>query len=362
MQVLAKPTRFLLFLFLLFGGLYIARTVLIPLAIGGLLAALFSSVCDCLEKRGVNRGMATLLCIVCFVLVVSGIVLLLALQSSDLVKNMDDIKQRLTAFMEPIRQFVSTTLGIEPQEQKAIVAKQTSDGGSLSSIIKTVIESVMGVLVDLVLILVYTYLLLYFRGHLKGFILRLVAKNRQTEAREVIDQSSEVAQRYLIGLFTIIAMLWVLYGVGFTIVGVKQAVFLAILCGLLEMIPFIGNLTGSLLAVLVSLAQGGDSRVVLGILVVYGIVQFTQTYLIEPLVVGNEVSINPLFTILVIVVGEAVWGVSGMILALPALGVVKVICDHVEPLKPYGFLIGQEKPEKESSGMVDKLKHLLRKA
>lgn len=142
--------------------------------------------------------------------------------------------------------------------------------------------------------------------------------------------------------------------------GVKQAIFLAILCGLLEMIPFVGNLTSSLLTILFSVAQGGDSRMVLGIILVYGTVQFTQTYLLEPMVVGNEVNINPLFTILVLVIGEAVWGIPGMILALPVLGVVKVICDHVEPLKPYGFLIGQDKKE-DSGGFMDKIKNLFHK-
>jgi predicted PurR-regulated permease PerM len=95
-----------------------------------------------------------------------------------------------------------------------------------------------------------------------------------------------------------------------------------------------------------SVAQGGDMTMIVGIIVTYGIVQFLQTYLLEPLVVGAEVNIHPLFTIIGIVVGELVWGIPGMILAIPLLGIVKIVCDNVEPLKPYGYLIGEERKRK----------------
>ncbi|WP_345247593.1 AI-2E family transporter [Nibrella saemangeumensis] len=360
MQPLIKPIRLLVFLFLLFAGLYYARTILIPLAFGGLLAALFSSLSDRLEKKGVSRAVAALLCIVCFVLVIAGFISLIAWQSSDLFSDIAGIKERVNSFIDQARQFISTKFGIEPQQQKAIIDKQSAGGGGMSSTVTKILDTMMGIAVDLILTLVYTFLLLYLRDHIKKFILRLVDNDQRPKTLEVIEESSQVAQRYLTGLFTMISLLWVMYGIGFSIVGVKQAIFLAILCGLLEMIPFVGNLTGALLAILVNLTQGSDTQVLLGIVIVYGIVQFTQTYLLEPLVVGSEVSINPLFTILVIVVGEAVWGVSGMILAIPALGVIKVICDHVEPLKPIGFLIGAEE-KKKSPGLADKIKKLFHK-
>lgn len=95
---------------------------------------------------------------------------------------------------------------------------------------------------------------------------------------------------------------------------------------------------------------------IIGVLITYVIVQFIQSYLLEPLVVGAEVNINPLFTILIIIAGETIWGIPGMILAIPVLGIIKIICDHVEPLKPYGFLIGEDKKPKKERGFVSKIK------
>ena len=137
-----------------------------------------------------------------------------------------------------------------------------------------------------------------------------------------------------------------MYGIAFSIVGVKNAIFFAIICGLLEIVPFVGNLIGNTLTILVSVAQGGDMNLVIGILITYGLVQFLQTYILEPLVVGAEVDINPVATIAGLVAGELLWGIPGMVLAIPILGITKIICDNIEPLKPYGYLIGEERKRK----------------
>jgi predicted PurR-regulated permease PerM len=190
----------------------------------------------------------------------------------------------------------------------------------------------------------------------KSFVL-LVSRQEKENAKEIMESSCKVAQKYLTGLALMIVSLWIMYFIGFTIVGVKNAVFFAILCGLLEIVPFVGNLTGTALTVLFSLAQGASTNHIIGIVVTYATIQFLQTYFLEPLVVGKEVSIHPVFTILGIVAGEFIWGIPGMILALPVLGIVKIICDHIESLKPYGFLIGDEK-KGEKRSLIEKFKTL----
>ena len=86
-----------------------------------------------------------------------------------------------------------------------------------------------------------------------------------------------------------------------------------------------GNLTGNLITIIAVVMQGGSVSMILGVMATYATVQFLQTYILEPLVVGKGVSINPLFTIAGIVAGELVWGVPGMILAIPIMGIIKII-------------------------------------
>ena len=82
---------------------------------------------------------------------------------------------------------------------------------------------------------------------------------------------------------------------------------------------------------------------VLGVFISYVIVQFIQTYFLETLVVGEKVNINPLLTIAGLIVGELVWGIAGMVLTIPLLGMAKIIFDNIKPLQPLGFLLGKAK-------------------
>ena len=188
-----------------------------------------------------------------------------------------------------------------------------------------------------------------------------VPKTEKKNTEQVIFEARGVAQKYLTGMSWMILCLWIMYSIGFSIVGVKYAVLFAVLCGLLEIVPFVGNLTGNIITIFAVLMQGGGGGMILGVLITYAIVQFLQTYILEPLVVGSGVNINPLFTIGGIVAGELVWGVPGMILAIPTVGMAKIICDHIEPLKPYGFLIGEEPKKKNKGGLVEKIKGIFKK-
>src|SRR5690606_6478299 len=109
-----------------------------------------------------------------------------------------------------------------------------------------------------------------------------------------------------------------------------QPIMFALICGTLEIVPFIGNLAGTLLTVIMALVQGGGTGMVIGVISVYAVVQFVQTYILETLVVGTEVNLNPLFTIVALVLGEILWGIPGMIIAIPMLAMVKIVCDNIE--------------------------------
>ena len=88
-------------------------------------------------------------------------------------------------------------------------------------------------------------------------------------------------------------------------------------------------------------------------------IQFIQGWVLEPLILGPQVKINPLFTIIALVVGELVWGISGIFLAIPLTAMIKIVCDHIEPLKPYGFLIGEVEDNSTKISFINNLKSWL---
>jgi predicted PurR-regulated permease PerM len=80
------------------------------------------------------------------------------------------------------------------------------------------------------------------------------------------------------------------------------------------------------------------------VLIAYYIIQLIDNHYISPYIVASKVKINALFSVIVVLVGNAIWGIPGMFLAVPVLAIVKLICDHIEPLKPIGFLLGDTMP------------------
>lgn len=341
MPQLQRSVYILFFLFLSFASLYYAAEFLIPVTLAAVFSMLFIRFCNWMERKGIKRGLASFLCIALFLSLIAGILLLMSWQLSSLSENMDEMKDRLISLFNDMRVWLSKSIGVSYRQQEKIITEQTSTGAtSAGSMAMSFATGTFSILINALLVTVYMFLFLYYRSHIKNFILKLTDRSDKELADEIVHKSGQVAQKYLSGLGAMIFILWIMYGIGFSIIGVENAIFFAVLCGILEIIPFVGNLTGTSLTVLSVVVQGGDTRMIIWVLVTYFVVQFIQTYILEPLVVGEQVSINPLFTIMSIVVGEMVWGISGMILAIPLIGIFKIICDHVPSLQPYGFLIG----------------------
>lgn len=265
---------------------------------------------------------------------------LVAWQVSTLAEDKAKMQQQVTQMIDKAKEAINKKLGIPPEKQEQMLQKQQQGGSGQTA---TTAASLISTFVNGVLLIVYLFFLLYSRAHLKKFILKLPPEEEKEHTEKVVTDITNVSQQYLVGLTKMIACLWVMYGIGFSIIGVKNALFFAFLCGLLEIVPFVGNLTGTSLTLLMAITQGGGGGMVIGILITYGVVQFIQGNVIEPFLVGNEVNVNPLATIVVIVIAESIWGVAGMMLGIPLLAITKIICENIRGLEPYAYLIGQEK-------------------
>jgi len=317
---LQRTLQVILFFFLVFAGLHYARPFLVPVCFAGLFAMLFLPLSRRFENAGINRAIAILFCILILLIIIGGIVSIITWQVTDLTSDLDNIEQKIKTTIEQFENFISRTFGISRQQQQEVIVQQTKNANGMISGLG---PSLMSVFIDFVLMLVYIFLFMYLRSHLKKFILLVVPKSEDANTEDAIHNIEKVTQQYLTGIGLMILCLWIMYSIGFSILGLENAFFFAILCGLFEIVPFVGNLTGNILAVLMAITQGGGIGMVIGIIITYGLVQFLQTYILEPLVVGAKVNINPLFTIIALVLGELIWGIPGMVLAIPLLGIVK---------------------------------------
>ncbi len=355
-QKLTKAVLVLLFLFLATGAVILGKEFLLPVAFALLFSMLLLKKTVWLESKGIPKGIAIAGCLLLVVAAFAGVVYLIGWQVSDLDTEISEVSRHFTKMQREAKQFIRETLGISYKEANELV-DSAAENGRASKVVTIILAGLTDVFTNSVLTIVYVFLFLYFRTHLKKFVLMLVPEEKKSNANIIIKDSINVANAYISGLAKMIACLWVMYGVGFSIVGIKNPIMFALICGTLEIIPFVGNLAGTLLVIIMVLVQdGGNTGMIIGVVGVYAVVQFVQTYILEPLVVGTEVNLNPLFTIIGLVLGEILWGIPGMIVAIPMLGMIKIICDNIEELKPYGFLLGQENCKKKRHRIVESIK------
>ncbi|MDO9001446.1 MAG: AI-2E family transporter [Bacteroidota bacterium] len=328
----------LLILFLVIAGLYYAKAFLIPLSIGAVIATLFLPFCKWMESKKVYRGAAVFICVFLLLIAFAALASLIGWQIASIATDFELIRLRAISGILETQEYIFNNFGITIEKQSQFM--QTSQP-SVKGIIPFMAGSFASIFTSAILTIVYIFGLLYYRGHIKEFLLKLTPLPQRIKMQIVIYDVAQVSQQYLIGLSKMILCLWIMYGIGFSILGIKNAIFFAILCGVLEIIPFIGNITGTIITLLIAAVQGASFPVLIGVIGTYGGVQLIQGWILEPLIVGSQVKINPLFTIIALVLGELVWGIPGIFLAIPLIAMVKIVCDHVESFRPYGFLIGE---------------------
>jgi predicted PurR-regulated permease PerM len=350
---LSAVIKKLLLIFLIFAGLYFAKDFLMPLCIGGILATLFLPFCKWMEKKNISRTIAVLVCLLVVLIIIFSFFSLLGFKVSALLNDLASIKQKGAETLTAIQDYIFLNLNISIEDQFTILK---SEQPSYTNIMQMMLGSVSAFVMTFILVLAYFVFLLLYRGHLKNFLLKITTKAQRPEMEQVILSATHISQQYLFGLAKMIFLLWIMYSIGFSAIGVENAIFFAVLCGMLEIIPYLGNIVGTGLTVLIAAVNGANYELLIGIVITYGIIQLIQTWFFEPLILGPQVKINPLFTIIALVVGELLWGVPGLILAIPLTAMLKIVFDHSKPLKPYGYLIGERPVAKGNIGYLGRIR------
>jgi predicted PurR-regulated permease PerM len=206
------------------------------------------------------------------------------------------------------------------------------------------IITIGSIIMVLLLVPVYVFIILFYHSLLIEFIHRVFGKSDQSQVTAIVSETRNVIQLYLVGLIIEAAIIAVLNSVALLALGIEYAILLGILGALLNVIPYIGGIVAVALPMIVALATKSSGMYAIYVLIIYYIIQLIDNNYIVPIIVSSKVKINALFSIIVVFAGNALWGISGMFLSIPLLAIIKLIFDHIEPLKPWGFLLGDTMP------------------
>ncbi len=343
---LRKVNTILIFCFALIVGLYFAAPILVPFVFAVFFASLILPISEFLERK-FNAGRITSSFVSTFILLV-GVGLILFFLIRQLGLFIDDLvtrKEELLAYVDVLREKIMSVTGITLQEQKDIFQARSSEFFDVfQTFLKNFLAGVTAIVVKFLVVLLYVLLLLINRDKFLKFLMMYTSEEKKKETKEIVSQLKNVANKYLWGRLQVMIILGIMYAITFYSYGLEHATLLLIFGVIVTIIPYLGPFISGLLPIIFMILFGGGTLEIVSFTVIVVIIQLIESYVLEPIIIGSEVQQSPLFVIIAILIGGALWGAAGLILFVPIFGMLKILFDHNKSLKPIGFLIGYERP------------------
>lgn len=323
--------------------MYIGQDIIIPIVYATIFAILLNPMVNFLIRKRMSKIMAISIVLAIAVIVVLILFYLFFSQLSMFSKSFPQFKVKLDLANDRLVSWASHELGYRPSKINKWISETQSQ--AISSYANGETLSQLGQFtITVVLIPVYLFMMLYYKSLLLEFIRKLFRSEHHSAVVEVLANSKNIIQSYLVGLFFEMLIMAVLNSAGLLILGIDYAIILGILCAVLNVIPYIGGVVATILPMIIAFVTKDSLLYPVLVLVITIVIQFIDNNLIVPKIVASRVQINALISIIAVLIGGAIWGVAGMFLSIPLIAILKVIFDHIEPLKPWGFLFGNIVP------------------
>lgn len=310
----------------------LASDLVVPLAFAAFLAIVMLPVVKKLEKRRVAPWLAITIVLVATVVVVGLLIWLVVNQVVGLIADLPNLQ---TKFENSINEMSGTLrdFGISTTDQNNFLREGMR---TVSTYLGDVLISTTNTLSVLIQIPIYIFLILIYRDKFRDFFLSLIPGDNEFAWKKDMER---VIQGYISGLTWVTLIIASLNCIGLLALGIDHAIFFGILSGVLTIIPYIGIIIGALFPLIMALITKDSVWYAIGVVIVFAVVQFLEGNFITPRITGSKVSINALAAIIALVLGGKILGIAGMILAMPAIGVLKILLSHSEHLKPFVILL-----------------------
>ncbi|MES2278959.1 MAG: AI-2E family transporter [Bacteroidota bacterium] len=330
--------------------IYAGKEVLDPMMFGFLFAILLLPVCNFFERKlRLPRSMASFISIILMVCFISGIVYLVATQISQLSNDWPKLKIQLADTGDKIQGQISKYLHYSRAKQSTYLRNNSKDlMASGADVITSTFGAVSSLLLFYVFIIIFTFFILFYRRLLLRFLLWVFGSEHEKVVFDIAENVQNIIRKYISGLLIEMLIVSIVACIVFWALGIHYAILLGIITGLFNIIPYIGIFSALLISTLITFATGDGTNTLFVAVSVLGIHIVDSNFLL-PAVVGSKVRLNALITFIGIVLGEMLWGLSGMFLSIPTIAILKIVFDRIESLKPWGFLLGGEYEYKKSA-------------
>lgn len=363
---LRKTNTALIFIFLIIAGLYLGSSILIPITFAIFFATLILPVSNFLERKtGAGRILSSFLSTFILMIGVGVVFFFLFQQLGIFMNDLVDRKNEIQEYLVLVRNEIMNSTGFTLEQQEDMFRDRLAQILQFTQkTVSSLLAGALGMVLKFLLILIYVFLFLINRDKFEKFIMEYVDQDQKEEADLILKDTKKVAHKYLWGRIQVMLILGIMYIITFTAYDLEHTTLLVIFGVIITIIPYIGPFISGLLPILFMIVFGGSTLEVISFSIIILIIQLIESYVLEPLIIGAEVKQSPLFIIFAIILGGAIWGAAGLILFVPIFGILKIIFDHTEELKPLGYLIGYERDGSDSKageGIFTKVKNKFKK-
>jgi predicted PurR-regulated permease PerM len=335
----------LLSLAIIATAVVLGKEVLLPILFAVLLSMLLLPATKYLMQKKFHRILSIGIPVLLTLIIIGGMIYFLSTQIVNFLDDAPVLNKKLSEVGLSLQKWINQHIHITVRKQNEYI-QETMEGikDNGGRLVGFTFGSITGIVTYILLLPIYTFLMLYYRSHIKAFLVGVFKNGSEDQVNEVLVESSTIAQQFLTGLMIETGIVFTLNTIGFLLLGIKYAIFLALLAALLNLVPYVGILVANIFCMLVTLVSADDPKTAIWVGAVLAGVQIIDNNFLMPLIVGNKVRINALVTIVGVLIGGLLCGIPGMFLAIPTLAVLKVIFDKVPGLNPWGILLGDVAP------------------
>ena len=303
-----------------------------PFFIGFVIAWLFNPLVVKLENRGWNRAIASMVIFLVFILIIfaffSMLIPTIYTQLNDLIASLPGIFNSLKNWITNFLNNFNSSDMVDVASIEANIFKTMEDLGTnittnLPSMIMNIVGVVFSGLGTMAISLVVGLYLLFDFNNASDHLLKYIPKTHKYEIETLINQIGEELRKCVRGTLTIACMVFVCDSLGFALAGLKAPILFGLLCGITDLIPYIGPYIGGAAAVIVGFSQNPMTGII--VLSVAVIVQLIENYVLQPVVMSKTVELHPVTIIIGLLIFGHFFGIIGMILAMPIMSLIKVV-------------------------------------
>lgn len=336
-----KSTVVLFGLILLTYILINLRDILTPLAFALIIAILLNPLVDRFQKKRMPKIVSIVLAMFIALVLILAVIYFLSTQIAQFGESFPMLSQKFNHLLVIVQHWLQKDFGISIQKQVQLINEGVN---SSKALVGQTLGTAVGILGVIFLIPVYVFLFLWNKLRIMNFLYEVFAEENSEKVADVLNETKVAIQGYMIGLLIEAGIVAVMNSAALLLLDVKYAILFGVMGAILNMIPYLGGIIAILLPVLMATVTKDGYTTQLGIIAAYAVIQFIDNNFLVPNIVSSKVQINALVSILIVLLGGALWGVSGMFLSIPFVAILKIIFDRIDELKPWGRLLGDEVP------------------